>query len=56
MKSQVKLTLDNLQKSNDNKRRNGMPAENIFIDTIAKDDLRKMVKEGYLRIKVFKED
>ena len=56
MNAQVKLMLDNMQKGNENKRRNGMPAENLFVDNITKDNWKKMVKEGYMRIKVFKED
>lgn len=56
MNAQVKKVLDNMQKSNENKRRSGMPAENLFIDNIVKDNWKKIVKEGYMRIKVFKED
>jgi len=55
MNSKIKLIFDNLQKNNESKRRNGMPAENIFVDNI-KDNWKKMVKEGFIRIKVFKED
>lgn len=55
MNAKVKLAFDNMQKNSESKRRGGMPADNILIDNI-KDNFKKMVKEGFTRIKVFRED
>ena len=51
----VKGVVEGLNRMVENERRKGLPDENSSVFSI-REDWRKMVKDGFRRLKVFKED